>query len=103
MAQVKVLVLMARSDLLASKTDAALESSPPHLPTHSSLLHATVLVRSRKHVFHPLHTVTLCSLTDRVLELHCLNEIGVPHQVVLSTQFISLCFLVISCKTTLPS
>ena len=60
------------------------------------------LVRSRKHVFHPLHVVTLCSLTDRVLELHCLGEIGVPQQVVLSTQFISSCILLMSCNTTLP-
>ena len=92
-----------RSELSASKADAALESSLPHLPTPSSLLHATVLVRSRKYMFHPLHVVTLCSLTDRVLELHCLNEMGVPHQVVLSTQFISSCFLVMSCNTTVPS
>ena len=43
------------------------------------------ILRSREHVFHPLHNVTLCSLTARALELHCLCEIGVPHQIVLST------------------
>ena len=34
-------------------------------------------------MFHPLHVVTLCSLANQALELHCLDEIVVPHQVLL--------------------
>ena len=69
-------------------------------PTLASAFFASARDRSGDHVFHPLHVVTLCSLTDRVLELHCLDEIGVPHQVVLS---ISLYFVKMSSNTTLPS
>ena len=72
---------------------------------------------SRKHVLRPLHIVmlrevrergleirgtprhcALCSLTNQVLELHRLDEIGVSHQV-LSTQFTSLYFVMMSCNT----
>ena len=56
---------MARSGLPASKTDAAMESRLPHLPTPSSLLHATVLVESWKHVFRPLHVVSLREVRER--------------------------------------
>ena len=39
----------------------------------------------------------LRSLTIQVLELHCFDEIGVPYQVYLSTQFTSLYFHLMSC------
>ena len=42
-------------------------------------------------------------LTNRVLELCRLDEIGVPYQVFLSTQFKSLYFVKMSCHTVLPS
>ena len=43
----------------------------------------------------------LCVLTHHVLELHRLDEIYVPIQVFLSTQFTTLYFLVMSCISTL--
>ena len=77
---------------------------------------------SRKHVLHPLHIVmirevflsvsssrfvarlaavqALCSLTNQVHELHCLDEIGVSHQVFLSAQFTLLYFVMMSCNTS---
>ena len=48
----------------------------------------------------PLATVqALCSLAKRVLELYRLDEIGVPHQVLLSTQY-SLPFMEILATPT---
>ena len=46
---------------------------------------------------------SLRSLTNQVLELCRLDEIGVPYQVFLSTQFRPLNFVKMSCNTVLPS
>ena len=45
----------------------------------------------------------LCGLTHHVLELHRLEEICVPLQVFLSTEFTTLDFFVMPCISTMSS
>ena len=69
-----------------------------HHPLHIAALREIFVSVSFSRFVARLATVqALRSLTIQVLELHRLDEIGVPYQVYLSTQFTSLYFLLMSC------
>ena len=69
----------------------------------SSSRSGKVFVSSSRFVLRLTTVQALCNLPRVVLELHRLDEIGVPLEVSLSTQLTTLHFLMMCFNTDLPS